>query len=359
VSNVLGYSKELHSLAGSLRQSADGLSDIFVAISSLFQLQSGQFSPAERALAADILKRISKDVEMSLRIALAEKVADRADTPAELINLLADDRIEVARPVLMRSPVLSDADLLRVITQAGADHHLAIAQRPELGDAVTSALARSESEAVLIALLRNEGAKISNDTFQTLAGRAKAIEPLQEPLAGRKDLPPRLAAAMYTWVSGALKQALTVRYPQIASSLAADIESVSESLKADQSYGTPESAKKLVDKLNAAGQLKASFLIRVLQQGQMELFEQGFAALLKLDVETTRTLLYDYGSNTTALACRAAGIDRSVFPTVYRLSRRHRGIGSAISESELRAADTIFQTLPKAEAFDRLRVLAR
>src|SRR5262249_19978435 len=155
-----------------------------------------------------ILKRVSKDVEMSIRIALAERLASSDHTPSELINLLADDAIEVARPVLERSPVLSESDLLRIVKQASTDHHVAVAARPAISEIVTAALARSDCEAVLVTMLRNSGAKISQDTFASLVARAREIESLQAPLIERPDLPSALATRMYVWVSAALKTAL-------------------------------------------------------------------------------------------------------------------------------------------------------
>src|SRR6185295_14607568 len=128
------------------------------------------------------------------------------------------------RPVLARSPILSDSDLLRVIERGTNDHHVVVAERPAIGETVSAALARSDCEAVLIALLRNETAKISHATFDHLVNRARDLISLQEPLVGRKDLPAALASRMYVWVSAALKTALVGRYPHISQSLARAID---------------------------------------------------------------------------------------------------------------------------------------
>jgi uncharacterized protein (DUF2336 family) len=208
---------------------------------------------------------------------------------------------------------------------------------------------------VLIALLRNAGAKISHETFDTLVVRARGLESLQEPLAQRQDLPPQFAVRMYVWVSAGLKSALAGRYPHIAQSLARAIEDTSSTLQAGKTATPPESARKLICKLVASGQLKASFLIRVLQQGQMEMFEQGFAALLAMELKDLRRALYDSGAQRVALACRAAGIDRSVFHTVFHLSRHHRKVPASLSDSDNREIESVFRQIPKHEALKRLR----
>jgi uncharacterized protein (DUF2336 family) len=351
-------SNDLIQLAQAVRQSADRLGEIYMAVATLLERQNKSFTGTERATAADILKRLSKEVEMSLRVSLAERLASDAEAPEELILLLADDNIEVARPVLARSPVLSDAHLVDIIAHGSTDHHVAVAERPAIGETVSAALARSECEAVLLALLKNASARISHDTFSTLVDRAREMESLHGPLAGRSDLPLQLASSMYVWVSGALKTALMGRYPNIAQSLARAIEETSNGLQNGRPSTSAQSAKKLVDKLSASGQLKASFLIRALQQGQMELFEHGFATLLKMDIETMRKALYGDSPQTVALACKAAGIDRSVFNTVFHLSREHRKMAAALTDSDQGQILAVFSQVEKNEALDRLRSAA-
>ena len=122
---------------------------------------------------------------------------------------------------------------------------------------------------------------------------------------------------------------------------------------------SPEtSAKKLIDKLFNSGQLRASFLIRVLHQGQMDLFDHGFAALLQVDVDTVRKALYENSPNEVALACRAAGIDRSAFLTVFNLSRAHKRVTTALSDSDQREILAVFSQFQKTDALQRLKAVA-
>jgi hypothetical protein len=117
-------------------------------------------------------------------------------------------------------------------------------------------------------------------------------------------------------------------------------------------------ARRLIDKLSQSGQLRASFLMRVLREGQMALFDHGIATLLQLDVEPLRKVLYGSSPHPVALACRAAGIDRSAFPTVYELCRHNKQCGTQLSESELSEIKAIFHQVPKGDALQRLRAAA-
>src|ERR1700759_1112530 len=85
-------------------------SELFLAVASLYRVQGTYLNPRERELMNEILRRLTHDVEMAIRISLAERLADDAAAPHDLIVLLADDSIEVARPLLLRSPLISDDD---------------------------------------------------------------------------------------------------------------------------------------------------------------------------------------------------------------------------------------------------------
>ena len=118
------------------------------------------------------------------------------------------------------------------------------------------------------------------------------------------------------------------------------------------------SARKLIDKLAISGQLRASYLIRVLREGQIELFDHGFAMLLQLDVEPMRQALYGQSPRSVALACRAVGIDGAAFRTVFELSRHYRQCGTRLSDTDEQEIRDIFIQVPKGDALQRLRAEA-
>ncbi len=332
--------------------------DIYLAIASLYQSQATRLSERERALMREILQRLAGDVEMAIRIALAERLADDEKAPLDLVLLLADDRIEVARPLILRCRQLSDADLLSLLDHVGEDHLTACAERPNIGEPVCDALARTESESVLIALVRNVTARIAAETFETLVEKSRRIAALQAPLAHRDDLPVSLANRMCDWVSDALKAHIRDNFPTASSDAAPKIAQASDAVQSPAPAPSDEPSAgsvKLVDKLAAAGQLRAGFLLRVLHQGQLDLFELAFAKLLQMDRTQLRNVIYESGAGPVALACRAVGIDRCVFPTVYNLSRQACGHQSSMTTEDKSEVERIFRAFTKAEALGRVR----
>jgi uncharacterized protein (DUF2336 family) len=333
-----------------------GRDEIYMSVASLYRAQDGMLSDRERLLMREILMRLTRDVEMAIRIKLAEKLADDEDAPIDLILLLCDDRIEVARPIILRCRKLSDNDILKFITEAGVGHQTACAQRPHISEPITSALARLDAEPVLVALVRNLTAHITAGTFETLVEKSKKLASMHEPLAKRDDLPSDLATQMCGWVSDALKSHIVQNHRVSPEAVA---QAVGQAAKAIMEPGAKpdfsESHRKLVDKLAAAGQLRAGFILRVLHQGQMDMFETAFAKLLEVDLPEMRRLLYENGPRPVALACRAAGIDKCVFPTVFNLSRRARGHRPTLSAGERAEVDGVFASFTKNDALARLK----
>jgi uncharacterized protein (DUF2336 family) len=339
-------------------QSGASREEIYLAVASLYRIQGAGLNARERELMREILRRLTRDVEMAIRIALAQRLADDPSAPHDLILLLVDDTIEVARPLIVNSPLLTEADVLKLIAEAGIGHHEAIAARPYIGIPITDALSRSESESVLMTLVRNATAKISSTGYETLVKKSRVLSGLQEPLTRRPDLPPQLAIDMCEWICDALKVHIQNNYtmaPKIVDEALSKATTVLKSEPAGPKDPPADSAQKLIEKMAASAQLKAGFLMRVLSQGQLDLFDLAFARLLNIELTRFRKIFYQGGARFVALSCRAAGIDRSVFPTVFNLSRQAHGQAVALGAADMQLADSIFSGFTRQTAMDERR----
>jgi hypothetical protein len=119
-----------------------------------------------------------------------------------------------------------------------------------------------------------------------------------------------------------------------------------------------DSQQKLIEKLAVSGQLKAGFLMRVLSQGQIDLFELAFARLLEVDLSRFRQMFYDGGVRMVALSCRAGGIDKAAFPTVFNLSRQARHRPESLGRLQINEAEEVFGGFTRPSALAELRSLA-
>jgi uncharacterized protein (DUF2336 family) len=86
-----------------------------------------------RAEAAAAMTALIDDPSPEVRCALAQAVSGARDAPRHLVVALANDEARVAAPVLARSPLLTDAELVDCVATGDVVAQCAIARRPGLG----------------------------------------------------------------------------------------------------------------------------------------------------------------------------------------------------------------------------------
>jgi len=97
-------------------------------------------SKRERTLIFDILRRIISDDEVAVRQKLSAQLADFDDASSDLFIALANDEIEVAYPIQIRSRALEDEQLIEVVQTRAQEHQLALALRENIPGIVSDAL---------------------------------------------------------------------------------------------------------------------------------------------------------------------------------------------------------------------------
>jgi uncharacterized protein (DUF2336 family) len=285
---------------------------------------AGTMAPAAASEVEAVFLALVGEVERDIRARLAERLA-RADwAPPRLIETLANDDIEVARPVIAASPLLKDETLIRLITEATLAHRVEVAQRPNLSAAVVRAALDSGEPAVLTALAGNTTADIIEPCMARMVEYARTISALGPPLSMHPRLTAELASALYLWVGQSLRDAIVGRFHVDAAALDALLAASMADAPAKSKRSGPDASQiKLVDKLAAASQLKPGYLLRVLKEHQLGLFEAALAKLGGFNVEEVhRAVMSPDRPELIALALAAIGIDRSVFPTILEMVRQ-------------------------------------
>lgn len=174
---------ELSGEAGSARRA-----ELARHVATLFALTSDRCSDEQVDIYDSVLIRLVDMVETEVRRFVAEQMAGLRRGPEETIRRLADDQIEVAEPLLKKSTVLRDADLVRIADTSGNSHRLAIAHRDVLSEEVTEVLVRRGDLRVKRKIASNEGAVLSDAAMMTLIGDSASDATLQSSLSERGDL---------------------------------------------------------------------------------------------------------------------------------------------------------------------------
>jgi len=343
--------KDLQFLLGlAFDRSVESRRALTATIGDLFDKQDEVLSERERALMTDILRKLIHDCEKAVRRDLSERLSGAPNPPHELIVSLANDEIEVAEPILKQSEILRDAELIGVIRHRTQQHQLAIAMRRSLSEYVSDALVETGNIDVVKVLLENPDAQISEATMEYLAEESRRVDTYQEPLLRRDDLSPALAARMYLWVSAALRSHILENFDiepsQIDDHLEQAAGAVAHGPEAQQ--GEPKKDKPaefLARRLTEQRKITPDFLIQVLRQGEIPLFEALFSELSGLKAPRLQNVLYDSGGEGLAIACRAMAMPKPTFATIFLLSRRGRTGNQIVDPRELSRALLIFDKM--------------
>ena len=161
-----------------------------------------------------------------------------------------------------------------------------------------------------------------------LVDRSKTVDSFQEPILRRRDLSPSLAKKMYFWVSAALRQHIVENFDLDVTALDNAVEAVTtEMLKQVTEDSGPtgtDASMELARRISEANELTPQLLIQTLRQGEIPLFEALLAQLSKLRLTLIRRFLFEPGGEGLAIVCRAIDIDKSLFASIFLLSRRAR-----------------------------------
>jgi uncharacterized protein (DUF2336 family) len=142
-----------------------------------------------------------------------------------------------------------------------------------------------------------------------------------------------LATQLYTWVGQSLRSAIVARFRVDVDALDRALEAaVSEAqdgsggrFSAVATSEQEEMEQRLIAKLHQADQLRPSYLLRALREQRLSLFCAALATLGGFSTEEIRRATCADDADALALACVAAGLDRSAFLTVLSHVRELNG----------------------------------
>jgi hypothetical protein len=155
------------------------LTDIFLA---------AQRDPRERQLFDEVADQVLDFVDAPARKHFAERLALCVDAPRRVVVRLAGDAIAIAAPLLARSPVLTDDDLIALAQKKSQDHLAVIARRGSLPAPVTDVLIARGRADVLEAVAANPAARFSASGAEALIDKARDRATLWRRLACRRDV---------------------------------------------------------------------------------------------------------------------------------------------------------------------------
>jgi uncharacterized protein (DUF2336 family) len=281
------------------------------------QFDQGNLSPSERAMAEQIFRIMVKDAEVRVREALAVNLKENPNVPHDVALTLAGDVDQVALPVLQFSEILSDADLVQIVRSQGASKQRAIAARPKVSAAVADAIVDGADKDAVVTLVSNEGAEITETSFEKVIDKFGEDEAVQAPMVKRSALPVTIVERLVHRVSENLREHLLTHH-EMPPGIAADLilQARERATIGLSTASAEEDVERLVHQLYSNGRLTPSIVLRALCMGDMKFFEYALARRVGIPVLNARMLIHDSGDLGLQGLYGKSGMPKSFYPAI-------------------------------------------
>jgi uncharacterized protein (DUF2336 family) len=264
------------------------------------QYNQKTLTPSEQEIAEHIFRLLMRDLSTRVRETLAEHMKDNADAPRDIVLHLAHDVEPVATPVLEKSKVLSDADLVTIVEGSSDKGKLtAISRREHVSSRVSSALIETHYAEVLTTLLHNHRAEISTQDLGKIATDFADDGSVIQALAEHPNLPMVVVERIISKASDAVASSLKEKYNLSDQAVGAGALKVREEyiLRLLQSNPPQHELEALVTQMSAEGTLSPSLLMTTLCRGQLAFFTAALAAIANVPFMNAERLLLDRGEH--------------------------------------------------------------
>jgi uncharacterized protein (DUF2336 family) len=330
-------------------QLAGMLADVF--------LNSGkELSLREEEMVNELIDQLMLDSTPRVRAQLVERFVDIARMPRRMAINIAEDAIDVARDVLMANTLLTEEDLIQVIEEMGSDHALAIARRTQITEAVADALVTTGDVRVMRLVAENLGAHLGPQAVDVVADAARYAVELRKPILYRPEMNAQAAMKLYWWVEQDLRRYTLKRFGigagQIDEALADTISGFLKDHALEKS--NDEVMAQVADWMEDHQAVTPQVLPQVLRMGHFRLFNMLLALLSKMPLSLVDAIMEETGGRGLASICRAIGIDKPGFVSLFLLSRGGRPGEQIVHPRELSYALATFDRMTQAIARDLL-----
>lgn len=316
-------------------------------------------SQAEAALMTSILQKLVSNIAEDVRMDLASSLAANNDDVPELVHLIINDKIDIAKILLNSNAFIPDAELIEVIQHKSSAHQLTIALRRNISMEVSDALVETGNSEVISALLNNKTATIREATRDYLIDQAKSVDLYQRPLVRRDDLSAKQMIKLYGCIADTLKQELITRYcetyPELVEKLkAAPVKPQKKAAAQPEPKSAITNAERVALTLQKDGQLTRELLLKVLQSGEYALFEAFYAQLAQLPLEKMRHILLSDQSDLLAISAKAIRLTGVQFLEMNSLLQQRQSNKKRLSSDEQYRMLRYFESLNNHSAVSTL-----
>jgi uncharacterized protein (DUF2336 family) len=275
---------------------------------------SGRFSSSERDDAEAALTLLADDPELEVRLAVADMLSRSPDAPRHIMTMLIADQPEVAMPVLARSPVFIDAELVDIVATGSPAQQIAIACRSPVSAAISAAVAEVGVVEAIVALLMNESAKISPPFLHRIAERHLDCDEVQKQLASRDDLQPSTRLLLLEKAGERLREKYSAREWLPESNIDAMVrEQFDKAVISFAATISQAELQALIGELIRTERLSAAFMLRAVCLGNISMLASALSQLSRVPYGRVEAILSERPGNAFNALYRQAGLPEAAY----------------------------------------------
>ncbi len=303
----------------------------------------------ESEMIADVLIELISQASKSVRHALALRLAYQDNVPLRLILELANDDIEIARPILVTSPVLGEFDLMYIIQAQSREYWKAIAARKVLADRVTKMLADTQDVETALVMLENEDIDLCEATMVALSDLAQQEEVIVMPLLERAEMTETLASSLYHFVGEEIRQYIVEHFridPEaVAKAIEEVVEETTEPLFAHDECLPDQYMLDAAVCAYEKGLLNVKMMIGTLRRGHARSFIAQLSVFTGYKPDVLVQVLSQKNGQGLALIAKAFDVRKEDFVSLFMLTGKFWKKGRFVQPNDIRKALAYFEAI--------------
>jgi len=325
-------------------------------ITGLFIDQVPDLNEEHISVFDEVILCLAIEIELAARMELSERLADLPRGPRRTIqNLAHDDEIDVARPVIERSPCISDEDLTRIAQERSIEFLTSLSKRVSLSTAVTDILLERGSADIVERVTKNSRQALSDVGLRLLAQKATEDQRLYRLVRGRPDLALRHVGAILEAAKQRAKSEMA-DLPDQLDILERALEVGAASLFVDPEVLDLKDNESAAQKATIVWPVWPTDLRRIagqIERGDIAEALAGMAYLAEISRESVEAAFAAEQFDSILFMARAIGMDWPIFMVLLKARE-----GGELSSDTYQRAHSSFHALSKSTAERVMRFIA-
>ncbi|MEQ9489393.1 MAG: DUF2336 domain-containing protein [Alphaproteobacteria bacterium] len=277
-----------------------------VKVGEILPAFDGRQGAQVERLIMQVVDVLAKDRLPTIRAVLAEQIKNLENVPPEIIQDLARDaEAFVAAPVLQFSPLLTDRDLIDIIsTGIGSEALIAVSQRQGLSEAVSQAVVDTEDDHAIPALLANRTARIGMEAMESIVAAGEKNAAWHQALVSRENIERSLVQRIASYVSESLVAELVRNNPTVGADIGVSLRDAVRKRMASlqDAWDSFDPEVRRAEIFHHDNRLSSATMIQAASKGEETFVVHALSLITKIEVARIRGALSSADGRLAAVA---------------------------------------------------------